>query len=76
MLSSGELTKHGERGLTSPAMPGEGIYEVEPTNRRTNVIRLLLNGFQERRLRRLADASAKLWNEVNYERRSSSFNSI
>jgi len=54
MLSSGEHTKHGERGLTSPAMPGEGIYEVEPTNRRTNVIRLLLNGFQERRLRRLA----------------------
>jgi len=73
VLSSGELSRHGGRGLTSPAMPGEGIYEVEPTNRRTNVIRLLLNGFQERRL---ADATAKLWNEVNYERRSSSFNSI
>jgi len=69
VLSSGELNKRGERGLTSPAMPGEGIYEVKPTNRRTNVVRLLPNGFQERRLRRLADATAKLWNEVNYERR-------
>jgi transposase len=54
-------------------MPGEGIYEVEPTNRRTNVVRLLPNGYQERRLRRLANASAKLWNEVNYERRRQFF---
>jgi putative transposase len=54
-------------------MPGEGIYEVKYTNVRTNVVRLLPNGFQERRLRRLANASAKLWNEVNYERRRQFF---
>ena len=33
------------------------------------MVRLLPNGFQERKLRRLANASAKLFNEVNYERR-------
>ncbi len=73
MPSSGEHTKHGGRGLTSPAIPGEGIYEVKYTNVRTNVVRLLPNGYQERRLRRLANASAKLWNEVNYERRRQFF---
>ncbi|KUO84281.1 MAG: hypothetical protein AT709_05715 [Caldivirga sp. MG_3] len=70
----GELSRHGERGLTSPAMPGEGIYEVKPTNRRTNVVRLLPNGSQERRLRRLANISARLFNELNYERRQQFFN--
>ncbi|WP_432422825.1 zinc ribbon domain-containing protein [Vulcanisaeta souniana] len=50
-------------------MPGEGVYEVEYSNRRANVVRLLPNGFQERKLRRFADACARLWNEVNYERR-------
>ncbi|MDT7902926.1 MAG: transposase, partial [Caldivirga sp.] len=54
-------------------MPGEGVYEVKYTNVRTNVVRLLPNGFQERRLRRLADACARLWNEVNYERRRQFF---
>jgi putative transposase len=54
-------------------MPGEGVYEVKYRNRRTNVVRLLLNGAQERRLRRLADACARLWNEVNYERRRQFF---
>ena len=72
--SSGELNKRGERGLTSPAIPGEGVYEVKYTNVRTNVVRLLPNGYQERRLRRLADACARLWNEVNYERRQQFFN--
>jgi len=37
------------------------------------VVRLLPNGFQERKLRRLADTSAKLFNEVNYERRQQFF---
>jgi putative transposase len=73
MPSSGEHTKHGERGLTSPAMPGEGVYEVEFRNRRTNIVRLLPNGFQERKLRKLANVSAKLFNEVNYERRRQFF---
>ncbi|PSN98713.1 transposase [Candidatus Marsarchaeota G2 archaeon ECH_B_1] len=54
-------------------MPGEGIKEVKHTNKRTNVVRLLPNGFQERKLRRLANASAKLFNEINYERRQQFF---
>jgi putative transposase len=37
------------------------------------VVRLLPNGSQERRLRRLASTSAKLFNEVNYERRQQFF---
>ena len=74
MPSLGELV----RGLWGPAptpagIPGEGVYPIEYKNRRTNVVRLLLNGAQERRLRRLADACARLWNEVNYERRRQFF---
>ena len=37
------------------------------------MIRLLPNGFQERKLRRLANISAKLFNEINYERRQQFF---
>jgi len=73
MLSSGQLSEDEEREPISPAIPGEGIYEVEFKNRRTNVVRLLPNGFQERKLRRLANTSAKLFNEVNYERRQQFF---
>jgi len=73
MPSSGQLLGHEEREPTSPAIPEEGIYEVKYTNRRTNVVRLLPNGFQERKLRKLADACAKLFNEVNYERRQQFF---
>jgi putative transposase len=71
--SLGEFFQDGERGPTSPAIPGEGIYPVEYKKRRTNVVRLLPNGAQERRLRRLADATAKLWNELNFERRQQFF---
>ena len=35
---------------------------------RTVRLRLLPSGAQERRLRKLADATAKLWNELNYTR--------
>jgi len=35
---------------------------------RTVRLRLLPNGSQERRLRRIADATARLWNELNYAR--------
>jgi len=69
----GELSRHEERGLIPPAIPGGSIHEVKYTNVRTNVVRLLPNGFQERRLRRLADACARLYNEVNYERRQQFF---
>ncbi|MUM65920.1 transposase [Acidianus infernus] len=54
-------------------MPEEGVYEVKYSNQRTNVVRLLPNGFQERKLRRLANLSAKLFNEVDYERRQQFF---
>ena len=54
-------------------MPREGIYPVENKNKRTNVVRLLPNGAQERKLRKLADATAKLYNELNYERRQQFF---
>ena len=73
MSSLGEFFQDGERGPTSPAIPGEGVYSVEFTNVRTNVVRLLPNGAQERRLRRLADVCARLWNELNFERRRQFF---
>jgi putative transposase len=73
MPSLGQLLGYEEREPISPAIPGEGIYEVKYENKRTNVIRLLPNGFQERKLRKLADASARLFNEVNYERRQQFF---
>jgi putative transposase len=54
-------------------MPREGVYPVEYKNRRTNVVRLLPSGSQERKLRKLADVTAKLYNELNYERRQQFF---
>jgi putative transposase len=72
--SLGELVRDLWGPAPTPAgMPGEGVYEVKYTNVRTNVVRLLPNGFQEGRLRRLADVSARLYNEVNYERRRQFF---
>jgi len=73
MLSSGQLLEYEEREPISPAIPEEGIYEVKYTNKRTNAVRLLPNGFQERKLKKLANISAKLFNEVNYERRQRFF---
>ncbi|MFP3263857.1 MAG: hypothetical protein RXQ62_05460 [Nitrososphaeria archaeon] len=73
MPSSGQLLGDEGREPIPPAIPGEGIREVKYTDRRTNVVRLLPNGSQERRLRRLASTSAKLFNEVNYERRQQFF---
>ncbi|MFP3195029.1 MAG: transposase, partial [Caldivirga sp.] len=35
---------------------------------RTVRLRLLPNGAEERKLMRIADATAKLWNELNYAR--------
>jgi putative transposase len=73
--SLGELSRDLWGPAPTPAgIPGEGVYEVKYRNRRTNVVRLLPNGAQERRLRRLADACARLWNELNYERRQQFFN--
>ncbi len=72
--SLGELVRESWGPAPTPAgIPGEGVYEVKYTNVRTNVVRLLPNGYQGRRLRRLADACARLYNEVNYERRRQFF---
>ena len=74
MPSLGELSRVSWGPAPTPAgMPGEGVYPVESKNRRTNVVRLLPNGHQDRKLRRLADATAKLYNELNYERRQQFF---
>jgi len=73
MLSSGQLLGHEGREPNSPAMPEEGIYEVTYSNKRTNVVRLFPNGFQERKLKKLANITAKLFNEINYERRQQFF---
>ena len=71
MPSPGQFLEWGA-GADSPAIPGEDTKEIKH-NKRTIVVRLLPNGFQERKLRRLADISAKLFNEVNYERRQQFF---
>jgi putative transposase len=73
MLSSGQLLGDEEREPIPPAIPEASIQEVKYTSRRANVVRLLPNGFQGRRLRRLASISARLFNEVNYERRQQFF---
>jgi len=73
MPSPGQFLGNEERRPIPPAIPGEDTKEIELNNRRTNVVRLLPNGFQERKLRRLADTSAKLFNEINYERRQQFF---
>jgi transposase len=73
MPSSGQLLGDEGREPIPPAIPEGGIREVKYTDRRANVVRLLPSGSQERRLRRLASTSAKLFNEVNYERRQQFF---
>jgi len=45
-----------------------GTLSPKPSNIRTVRLRLLPNGVQERKLRRLANTTAKLWNELNYAR--------
>jgi len=52
-------------GTRSSRARGKGDKEQ---NRRTVRLRLLPNGTQERKLRRIADATARLWNELNYAR--------
>jgi putative transposase len=73
MLSSGQLLGDEGREPIPPAIPEAGIREVKYTDRRANVVRLLPSGSQGRKLRRLASTSAKLFNEVNYERRQQFF---
>ncbi|MEM4912242.1 MAG: hypothetical protein QXJ81_05410 [Metallosphaera sp.] len=71
---SGQPTEDEEREPTiTPAIPEGGVYEVEFENMRTNIVRLLPNGYQHKKLLKLADVSAKLFNEINYERRQQFF---
>ncbi len=56
---------------STPAIPT--TQEVEFKNKRTSIVRLFPNGFQHRKLLKLADACAKLFNEANYERRQQFF---
>ena len=49
------------------------VQEAEFKNKRTSTLRLLPNGFQHRKLLKLANACAKLFNETNYERRQQLF---
>ena len=59
---------------TNPDTPsfkarGRGKGDKEQNrNKRTVRLRLLPSGSQERKLRRIADAAARLWNELNYAR--------
>jgi putative transposase len=81
MPASTQLISDEERGPISPANSDAGVHgseggkeeflvrAVRASKERVNSVRLLPSGAQERRLMRLADLSAKLWNELNYERR-------
>jgi len=55
-------------GTKSSKSRGKGKHASKDENKRTVRLRLLPNGAQERRLRRIADAAAKLWNGLNYAR--------
>jgi putative transposase len=54
-------------GTESSKSRGKGKRKQDE-NRRTVRLRLLPSGSQERKLRRIADATARLWNELNYAR--------
>jgi len=85
MPASTQPISDEERGPISPAISDAGVHgseggkkgskkeflisAVRASKKRADVVRLLPSGAQERKLMRLADASAKLWNELNYERR-------
>jgi putative transposase len=61
------ITTLGTPYSSPPKLKGRG-GKSRNEYMRTVRLRLLLNGAQERRLRKLADATAKLWNELNYAR--------
>ncbi|MFP3160521.1 MAG: hypothetical protein RXQ95_03705, partial [Vulcanisaeta sp.] len=65
-VSLDELVGRLPTVFTNPGTPS--FRKKKDENKRTVRLRLLPNGSQERRLRRIADATAKLWNELNYAR--------
>ncbi|WP_232085434.1 RNA-guided endonuclease InsQ/TnpB family protein [Conexivisphaera calida] len=62
-----------ERTEPGPSMDVTVFPAPEDNGTRAVVVRLLPNGAQGRKLRRLANAAAKLWNELNYGRRQEYF---
>jgi putative transposase len=62
------FTNPGTLSSFPPKSKGGRSKRGQNENRRTVRLRLLPNGAQERRLRKLADAAARLWNELNYVR--------
>jgi len=60
------FTNPGTPSSSTPKL--KGSRKLRDENMRTVRLRLLPSGSQERRLRKLADATAKLWNELNYTR--------
>jgi len=64
LVSSDELVGRLPTVFTNPGTPSSS----KRSNVRTVRLRLLPSGSQERRLRRIADATARLWNELNYAR--------
>ncbi|MFP3311769.1 MAG: transposase [Caldivirga sp.] len=63
------FTTLGTQSSSTPKSKGRG-GKLKNGNEevRTVRLRLLPNGSQERKLRKLADAAARLWNELNYVR--------
>ncbi|MEM1610490.1 MAG: transposase [Sulfolobales archaeon] len=68
----GQSTGMRGGGRPTPAIPA--ISEAPSSNIRTNVVCLMPNGYQHRKLLWLAYVCARLYNEVNYERRQQFFN--
>jgi len=62
------FTNPGTQSSTPPKSKGGRKSKSGNEEIRTVRLRLLPSGSQERRLRKLADATAKLWNELNYAR--------
>jgi Protein of unknown function (DUF1225). len=64
LVSLDELVGRLPTVFTNPGTPSSS----KRSNVRTVRLRLLPSGSQERKLRRIADATARLWNELNYAR--------
>ena len=65
-VSSGELVGRLPTVFANPGTPS--FRKQKDGSKRTVRLRLLPNGAQERKLRRIGDATARLWNELNYAR--------
>ena len=62
------------QGGTYPDRSTQRVFPIEVSNVRTNVVRLWPSKKQHKILKKLANTCAKLWNEINYERRQQFFN--